>query len=82
MLKINGLRVCNKVLCPWKQQVNAFFAFDRNRMVDVVGNIQPVVALLRRLLALWDRLRRLLRRSILFARRPPRLRRGKPSRPS
>jgi hypothetical protein len=30
-LKINGLRVCNKVLCPWKQQVNAFFAFDRNR---------------------------------------------------
>jgi hypothetical protein len=23
--------VCNKVLCPWKQQVNAFFAFDRNR---------------------------------------------------
>jgi pimeloyl-ACP methyl ester carboxylesterase len=30
-LKINGLIVCNKVLCPLEHQVNAFFAFDRNR---------------------------------------------------
>ena len=31
VLRINGLRVCNKILCPWEHQVNAFFAFDRNR---------------------------------------------------
>jgi hypothetical protein len=31
VLRINGLNVCTKVLCPWKHQVNAFFAFDRNR---------------------------------------------------
>jgi pimeloyl-ACP methyl ester carboxylesterase len=31
VLRINGLSVCTKVLCPWTQQVNAFFAFDRNR---------------------------------------------------
>jgi hypothetical protein len=31
VLKINGLSVCNQILCPWKHQVNAFFAFDRNR---------------------------------------------------
>lgn len=31
VLRINGVRVCNEILCPWKHQVNAFFAFDRNR---------------------------------------------------
>jgi triacylglycerol esterase/lipase EstA (alpha/beta hydrolase family) len=31
VLRINGLSVCNAVLCPWKHQTNAFFAFDRNR---------------------------------------------------
>jgi hypothetical protein len=28
---INGTNVCNSVLCPISKQVNAFFAFDRNR---------------------------------------------------
>ena len=31
VLRINGVSVCNKTLCPWEQQVNAYFAFDRNR---------------------------------------------------
>jgi pimeloyl-ACP methyl ester carboxylesterase len=31
VLRINGLSVCNKVLCPWMHQTNAYFAFDRNR---------------------------------------------------
>jgi hypothetical protein len=30
-LLINGLNICTEVLCPIKKQVNAFFAFDRNR---------------------------------------------------
>ena len=30
-LLINGLNVCTETLCPISQQVNAFFAFDRNR---------------------------------------------------
>ena len=30
-LLINGLNVCTEVLCPISKQVNAFFAFDRNR---------------------------------------------------
>jgi triacylglycerol esterase/lipase EstA (alpha/beta hydrolase family) len=30
-LLINGTNVCNPVLCPISKQVNAFFAFDRNR---------------------------------------------------
>jgi hypothetical protein len=30
-LLINGTSVCNAVLCPISKQVNAFFAFDRNR---------------------------------------------------
>jgi pimeloyl-ACP methyl ester carboxylesterase len=30
-LLINGTNVCNSVLCPISKQVNAFFAFDRNR---------------------------------------------------
>jgi pimeloyl-ACP methyl ester carboxylesterase len=30
-LLINGLNVCTPVLCPISKQVNAFFAFDRNR---------------------------------------------------
>src|SRR5437879_5596905 len=30
-LLINGLDVCTAVLCPISKQVNAFFAFDRNR---------------------------------------------------
>jgi pimeloyl-ACP methyl ester carboxylesterase len=30
-LLINGTNVCNAVLCPISKQVNAFFAFDRNR---------------------------------------------------
>jgi hypothetical protein len=30
-LLINGLNVCTSVLCPISKQVNAFFAFDRNR---------------------------------------------------
>ena len=30
-LLINGLNVCTHVLCPISKQVNAFFAFDRNR---------------------------------------------------
>jgi pimeloyl-ACP methyl ester carboxylesterase len=30
-LLINGTKVCNPVLCPISKQVNAFFAFDRNR---------------------------------------------------
>jgi hypothetical protein len=30
-LLINGVNVCNAVLCPITKQVNAFFAFDRNR---------------------------------------------------
>jgi hypothetical protein len=30
-LLINGLNVCTAVLCPISKQVNAFFAFDRNR---------------------------------------------------
>ena len=30
-LLINGLDVCKAVLCPISKQVNAFFAFDRNR---------------------------------------------------
>jgi len=30
-LLINGLNICNATLCPISKQVNAFFAFDRNR---------------------------------------------------
>ena len=30
-LLINGLNVCTEGLCPISKQVNAFFAFDRNR---------------------------------------------------
>jgi pimeloyl-ACP methyl ester carboxylesterase len=30
-LLMNGLNVCTEVLCPITKQVNAFFAFDRNR---------------------------------------------------
>src|SRR2546423_13010121 len=30
-LLINGLNVCTPGLCPISKQVNAFFAFDRNR---------------------------------------------------
>jgi Lipase C-terminal domain/Lipase (class 2) len=30
-LRINGLNVCTAVLCPISKQVNALFAFDRNR---------------------------------------------------
>jgi pimeloyl-ACP methyl ester carboxylesterase len=30
-LLINGLNVCTPTLCPISKQVNAFFAFDRNR---------------------------------------------------
>jgi pimeloyl-ACP methyl ester carboxylesterase len=30
-LRINGLNICTAVLCPISKQVNAFFAFDRNR---------------------------------------------------
>jgi pimeloyl-ACP methyl ester carboxylesterase len=30
-LRVNGLNVCTAVLCPISKQVNAFFAFDRNR---------------------------------------------------
>jgi pimeloyl-ACP methyl ester carboxylesterase len=30
-LLINGTNVCNSVLCPISKQVNAYFAFDRNR---------------------------------------------------
>src|SRR3954447_26789525 len=30
-LLVNGLNVCTAVLCPISKQVNAFFAFDRNR---------------------------------------------------
>jgi uncharacterized protein/lipase/lipase (class 2) len=30
-LLVNGLNVCTPVLCPISKQVNAFFAFDRNR---------------------------------------------------
>jgi hypothetical protein len=30
-LLINGLNICTAVLCPISKQVNAFFAFDRNR---------------------------------------------------
>lgn len=30
-LVINGLNVCTPTLCPISKQVNAFFAFDRNR---------------------------------------------------
>jgi hypothetical protein len=30
-LLINGTSVCNSTLCPISKQVNAFFAFDRNR---------------------------------------------------
>ena len=30
-LLINGLSVCTSTLCPISKQVNAFFAFDRNR---------------------------------------------------
>jgi pimeloyl-ACP methyl ester carboxylesterase len=30
-LLINGTNICNAVLCPISKQVNAFFAFDRNR---------------------------------------------------
>jgi hypothetical protein len=28
---VNGTNICNAVLCPVSKQVNAFFAFDRNR---------------------------------------------------
>jgi hypothetical protein len=31
VLKINGLSVCTATLCPISKQVNALFAFDRNR---------------------------------------------------
>lgn len=30
VLTMNGLSVCTAALCPWRDQVNAFFAFDRN----------------------------------------------------
>ena len=30
-LLINGRNVCTDILCPISKQVNAFFAFDRNR---------------------------------------------------
>jgi pimeloyl-ACP methyl ester carboxylesterase len=30
-LKVNGLNICTATLCPISKQVNAFFAFDRNR---------------------------------------------------
>jgi len=30
-LLVNGVNVCTAVLCPISKQVNAFFAFDRNR---------------------------------------------------
>ena len=30
-LLVNGRNVCTAVLCPISKQVNAFFAFDRNR---------------------------------------------------
>jgi pimeloyl-ACP methyl ester carboxylesterase len=30
-LLVNGLNICNATLCPISKQVNAFFAFDRNR---------------------------------------------------
>ena len=30
-LRVNGLNICTALLCPISQQVNAFFAFDRNR---------------------------------------------------
>ena len=30
-LLVDGLNVCNATLCPISKQVNAFFAFDRNR---------------------------------------------------
>jgi pimeloyl-ACP methyl ester carboxylesterase len=30
-LRINGLNICTPGLCPISKQVNAFFAFDRNR---------------------------------------------------
>jgi pimeloyl-ACP methyl ester carboxylesterase len=30
-LRVNGLNVCTATLCPISKQVNAFFAFDRNR---------------------------------------------------
>jgi pimeloyl-ACP methyl ester carboxylesterase len=30
-LLVNGLNICNVTLCPISKQVNAFFAFDRNR---------------------------------------------------
>jgi hypothetical protein len=47
VLRINGTSVCTAKLCPWTKQVNAYFAFDRNRdhatdlsMPDpVVGNV-------------------------------------------
>ncbi len=30
-LRVNGLNICTATLCPISKQVNAFFAFDRNR---------------------------------------------------
>jgi pimeloyl-ACP methyl ester carboxylesterase len=30
-LLVNGLNICNATLCPISKQVNAYFAFDRNR---------------------------------------------------
>jgi pimeloyl-ACP methyl ester carboxylesterase len=30
-LEVNGLNICTATLCPISKQVNAFFAFDRNR---------------------------------------------------
>ena len=30
-LRVNGLNICTALLCPISKQVNAFFAFDRNR---------------------------------------------------
>ncbi len=46
VLSINGTNICTTELCPWTKQVNAFFAFDRNRDGQTDLSPDPVVGAL------------------------------------
>ena len=45
-LLVNGLNLCTPSLCPWKKQVNAYFAFDWEGKEESTLNEEPVLSAL------------------------------------
>jgi hypothetical protein len=43
-LLVNGLNVCTAALCPWKKQVNAFFAFNWEGKEETTLKEDPVLS--------------------------------------